>query len=601
MLSVFKWRRFALDSLAWVIVIPFAALLRFDLNSSAVSWMHVGRVMLLAVVLQILLGTLLGSYLGNYSWGSLEGVGLVMLTVALDAGILWVWTLGWSHYAQVPRTLLPIAAPMAMVVMAGFRYGWRLLLQARPASSSDQSVPVLLYGAGFIGDVMTRWLSTESRPAMIPVGLLDDDPSKRRLKLHGVPVLGTLQDLPRIVEKTGAKVLLVTFSDPSPEKLNEVQTLASKHGMRVQVTPTSHEILKKGVPSTTLRNLDIQDLLGRDQVDTDVSAIAGYLTGKRVLVTGAGGSIGHQLCVEIHKYGPAELMLLDRDETGIQQTAISLKGNGLLNTDDVILADIRDAQALTAIFAERRPEVVFHAAALKHLPMLEQYPEEAWKTNVMGTVNVLHAAFACGTDVLINISTDKAANPTSVLGLSKRMAEVLTARMNRDNENIRYLSVRFGNVLGSRGSMLPTFRTLIEEGKPLTVTHPDITRYFMTIPEACQLVLQAGAIGRSGEVLVLDMGEPVRIMDIAQKMIDMSGKDISIQITGLRKGEKLHEDLHSSFEKQKALFHPKVFHTEVRCFREEEPREIWEALVVASPEERPEMSACLEGALPRVG
>jgi len=252
--------------------------------------------------------------------------------------------------------------------------------------------------------------------------------------------------------------------------------------------------------------------------------------------------------------------MLDRDETGLQLAQLGTSGHGLLDSNDVVLADIREQSTLDEIFAARKPEVVFHAAALKHLPMLEQYPDEAWKTNVLGTLNVLNAARKVGVATFVNISTDKAANPTSVLGHSKRVAEKLTAWA-AEESGMRYLSVRFGNVIGSRGSMLPTFQALIEAGGPVTVTHPDVTRYFMTIPEACQLVIQAGGIGRPGEILILDMGEPVSILEVAKRMIAMSGKNIEIVFTGLRHGEKLHEVLVGAREDLERPFHPKVSHT----------------------------------------
>lgn len=254
--------------------------------------------------------------------------------------------------------------------------------------------------------------------------------------------------------------------------------------------------------------------------------------------------------------------MLDRDESGLHGTQMSISGHGLLDSDDVVLADIRDPQALCDIFDKRRPQVVFHAAALKHLPMLEQYPEEAWKTNVLGTLNVLDAARRTGVETFVNISTDKAANPTSVLGHSKRVAERLTAWAAAESGRT-YLSVRFGNVIGSRGSMLPTFIAQIEAGGPVTVTDSRVTRYFMTIPEACQLVIQAGAIGRPGEVLILDMGKPVKILDVAERMITMSGRPVEIVFTGLREGEKLHEELIGQSEHDERPFHPQVTHTAV--------------------------------------
>ena len=259
-------------------------------------------------------------------------------------------------------------------------------------------------------------------------------------------------------------------------------------------------------------------------------------------VTGAGGSIGSELARQVHGFGPSELILLDRDESGLHGVQLSIYGQGMLDTPDMVLADIRDEETVADVFARHRPEVVFHAAALKHLPMLEQYPDEGWKTNVLGTRNVLRAARANGCERFVNVSTDKAADPSSVLGRTKRAAEQLTAWYARGTQGT-YLSVRFGNVLGSRGSMLHTFTSQIRSGGPVTVTHPEVTRYFMTIPEACELVIQGGAVGLRGEVLVLDMGEPVSILGVAQRLIAQSGKRIEIVFTGLRPGEKMHEVL----------------------------------------------------------
>jgi dTDP-glucose 4,6-dehydratase len=309
-----------------------------------------------------------------------------------------------------------------------------------------------------------------------------------------------------------------------------------------------------------LRDIAIEDIVGRRPVETAVESIAGYLSGKRVLVTGAGGSIGSELCRQLRRFNPSEIIMLDRDETALQALQLSISGHGLLDSVELVLADIRDADALRRVFEERRPEVVFHAAALKHLSILERHPDEAWKTNVLGTANLLRASIAANVQTFVNISTDKAADPTSVLGHSKRVAEKLTSWASTQSR-MPYLSVRFGNVLGSNGSVLPLFATMIEAGGPVTITHPDVTRYFMTIPEACQLVIQAGGIGSGGEVLILDMGTPVKILDIARRMIDMSGKDIALSFTGLRPGEKLHEVLVAPGEENSRPIHPKISHT----------------------------------------
>jgi FlaA1/EpsC-like NDP-sugar epimerase len=328
------------------------------------------------------------------------------------------------------------------------------------------------------------------------------------------------------------------------------------------VLPPLHETFSAQVDIKDVRDIEVRDLLGRNAIETDIESIAGYLTGRRVLVTGAGGSIGSELCRQIDRWGPAELIMLDRDESALHRVQLSLRGRALLDSPDVVLNDIRDEPALRRIFLERRPEVVFHAAALKHLPMLEQYPAEAVKTNIIGTRNVLHASDLVGVGRFVNVSTDKAANPTSVLGYSKRIAERVTAQEALTADGV-YLSVRFGNVLGSRGSVLTSFASQIAEGGPVTVTDPEVTRYFMTIEEACQLVIQAAAIGSPGEVLVLDIGKPIRIVDVARQLIEQSGTPVRIEFTGLRPGEKLHEALFGDEEASEHRTHPLVAHVPV--------------------------------------
>jgi FlaA1/EpsC-like NDP-sugar epimerase len=389
----------------------------------------------------------------------------------------------------------------------------------------------------------------------MPVGLLDDDPAKRHLRIQGIPVLGNRTGLRHAVEETGAEVLVIAIPSARSELFRDVAESARGLGLKVQVLPTLHQVLHGKVGLRDLRDIDITDLLGREPVDTDVAASAGYITGKRVLVTGAGGSIGSELCRQLVSFDPAALLMLDRDESALHSLQLSIDGHGLLDTENVILADIRDREALGEVFAKHRPQVVFHAAALKHLPMLEQYPAEAWKTNVLGTANVLEAAKVAEVEVFVNISTDKAANPTSVLGYSKRIAERLTASVAHETPG-KFVSVRFGNVLGSRGSVLPAFADQIAQGGPVTVTHPDVTRFFMMIPEACELVIQAAAVGHDGEAMVLEMGQPVRILGVATQMIEMSGRDdIEIVFTGLRDGEKLHEDLFGVAEGQRTTSH----------------------------------------------
>src|SRR5690606_11950937 len=314
---------------------------------------------------------------------------------------------------------------------------------------------------------------------------------KANSQRQGLRVLGTRDSLAEVIARERATVLVVAIGKSDAELLRAISDAAAPSGVRVKVMPALGDLLREGSKLGSIRDIEIQDLIGRAPVDTDVSAIAEYVTGKRVLVTGAGGSIGSELAVQLKRFEPAALVLLDRDESALQATQIRISGQGLLQSDDMVLADIRDLEALREVFAAARPEVVFHAAALKHLPMLERYPDEAWKTNVIGTSNVLQAAQDAGVTTFVNVSTDKAANPTSVLGHSKRVGEKLTGWVAQES-GLRYVSVRFGNVLGSRGSLIPAFQALIEAGGPLPVTHPEATRFFMPIREACQLVIQAG-------------------------------------------------------------------------------------------------------------
>ena len=550
----------AIDALAWVVALVIAEILRFDLNIARVLWLPMLVLVVITIVLQVASGLAFRLYQRRYSYGTFEEARAVALAALVVAVLITlpVAIAGWPR--GVPRSVTVLAFPIALLIMLCVRY--LLRLWGESTKEHQPADPAIVFGAGEVASSLVHRMLIDSVSPYIPVGLLDDDPLKRNVRVRNVDVLGTLEDLPRVAKETGARAVVVAIGNTSPQLLQRVAELADGCNVDVKVLPSLTDMLASADSPVNLRNLTVEDIIGRRQVDTDVQAVGGYLTGKRVLVTGAGGSIGSELCVQIAQFTPAELIMLDHDETNLQDVEVKVCGNGLLTTPEVVLADIRDAEALTAIFEQRRPEVVFHAAALKHLPMLEQYPQEGWKTNVQGSLNVLRAAQAVGVATYVNISTDKAADPTSVLGTTKRLAERLTAWM-AEQTGHKYVSVRFGNVLGSRGSMLPLFRTLIEQGKPITITDPEVERYFMAIPEACQLVLQAGGIGRPGEVMILDMGKPVKILDIAKRLIAASGKPVTIDITGLRPGEKLSEDLVSQDETAERPFHPMISHAKV--------------------------------------
>ncbi|MBH0008123.1 polysaccharide biosynthesis protein [Salinibacterium sp. SWN1162] len=544
-----------------MLAIVAAVVMRYEFDLTRITWLPLLALVICIWVAQGVVGWALFLYRGRHPYGSFAEVRALLTAVLIVGLLLGIPQLLWGTVWMIPRSTMFIAIPIAFVLMGSARYLKRLLVERSmgPAADSERA---LIYGAGYLGAVTVQRMITDKESPYMPVAMIDDAPSRRFAWHHGVRVEGTGADLASVAEKTGATVLVVAVARADADFFTRVSDAATAAGLRVMVLPSLAEVLAGRSQLRDLRDLSIEDLIGRHPVDTDVGSIAGYLAGARVLVTGAGGSIGSELCRQISKFEPAELIMVDHDETGLQSTQLSILGHGLLDTKDVVLASIRDADALQAVFDERRPQVVFHAAALKHLPMLEQYPVEAWKSNVLGTFNVLNAARSVGVTTFVNISTDKAANPTSVLGHSKRIAEKLTAWAAKETGE-KYLSVRFGNVIGSRGSMLPTFTSMIEAGGPLTVTHPDVTRYFMTIPEACQLVVQAGGIGEGAEVLILDMGEPVKIREVAERMIEMSGKDIEIVYTGLRAGEKLHEILVGTHESDDRRVHPKISHSRV--------------------------------------
>jgi FlaA1/EpsC-like NDP-sugar epimerase len=450
-----------------------------------------------------------------------------------------------------------VAGILALVAMFASRFTIRSWRSSHAVTGDDQR-RVIVFGAGTAGRLLLRRMMQDQNSGFFPVALLDDDKAKQRLRIDGVRVRGTRQQITGVAEHLGATALVVALPGASTELIRELSELAAPAGLDVLILPPLRDIIGGQPTSHDLRDVNLEDLLGRGRIRMDTTLIAAQIAGRSVLVTGAGGSIGSELARQIAKFGPDKLYLLDRDESGLQATQLSLTGQGLLQGDRVILADIRDLDALRTIFRATLPDLVFHAAALKHLPLLESYPLEAWKTNVIGTLNVLTAASEVGVGTVVNISTDKAADPTCVLGYSKRIAEQLTASFS-SNQPGSYVSVRFGNVLGSRGSVIHAFSAQIQAGGPVTVTHPDVERFFMLIPEACQLVLAAGSIGTDGEVMVLEMGDQVKIISIARTLIRLSGrKDIDIVYTGLRPGEKLSEDLFSLDESRRTTANPLI-------------------------------------------
>ncbi|MPV37606.1 NAD-dependent epimerase/dehydratase family protein [Georgenia subflava] len=557
----------AWDVMCWVVGAIFVIGARYDFRLSDVQWNSIVAYVTVGAALLVLAGFLTKFYRGRHRVGSFDEaatLGALYAGVGVIAYVIFIVLI-----PGLPRGIALLVPPVAVLGSAAGRWLYRLL---RTRAVGDRETPtknIVIYGAGDAGYQLLRLIATDRKSEYRVVGFIDDNPGKRNLRLLGVRVIGDRASLPDAVIDAGAQTVVLAITSAHGDFIGDVQDVIEGAGLEFLTLPPVTEMIGGRVKIGDIRPVDIADILGRRQVKTDLGAIADYLGGKRVLITGAGGSIGSELARQVHRFGPEELILLDRDESALHAVQLSIYGKGLLDTPDMALSDIRDADALRRIFEQHRPEIVFHAAALKHLPMLEMYPEEGWKTNVLGSLNVLTLAAEFDVQVFVNVSTDKAADPTSVLGRTKRLAEQLTA-WQAEHANGRYMSVRFGNVLGSRGSMLQTFNSQIDAGGPVTVTHPDITRYFMTIPEACELVMQAGAIGGPGEVLVLDMGTPVKILDVAQRLIARSGKNIEIVFTGLRHGEKMHEDLFGEAESGKRSSHPLISHVTAPALAPEE-------------------------------
>lgn len=550
-----------IDAAVWIGAIYAATWLRHTYELEPTLVHNTAIVAGAAALGHVLVSFATGPYRKGHVRGSFEEVLEVAATVTIVCAGLMAWAMT-ARPIVVPRTVPIMAALIASLMMMATRFVIRAARQRHWARLEGKE-RILVFGAGNGGRLLIRNLRHDPTSPYIPVALLDDDRGKRRRSFDGVRVRGGRGDIARIADRLDADKLVIAIPSANTETIRELREAATEAGVKALVVPTMSAMVGRAPTSHDIRDINLEDLLGRRPVTLDQSSIAGTLEHRVVLVTGAGGSIGSELCRQIAKFHPAKLVMLDRDESALQSVQLDLDGHGLLQNDSIVLADIRDQEAMQRIFGQHRPDVVFHAAALKHLPLLERYPLEAWKTNVLGTLNVLRAAQVAGVGTFVNISTDKAADPVCVLGYSKRIAERLTADVAVESEGC-YMSVRFGNVLGSRGSVIPAFARQITRGGPVTVTHPDVQRYFMLIPEACQLVMQAATMGDHGEVMVLDMGTPVRIKEIAETLITMSGRhDIEIVYTGLRPGEKMSEDLFNASDESRATAHSLVTSVDV--------------------------------------
>ncbi|MET0159993.1 MAG: nucleoside-diphosphate sugar epimerase/dehydratase, partial [Acidimicrobiales bacterium] len=541
-------------ALVWPLALAYSCWLRYEFTLAPVNGLDLAFLALFAAGVQVGLGRWQGLYTGRWRFGSFEEVANLFGTVGITTVVVFVVNL-IPDPRLVPSGAALVSGLVALVMMGGVRYGWRLYLEHLRRPDQERANRTIVYGAGDAGHQLVRAMTSDPRSPLLPVAVIDDDPrmQQHRLARH-VAVVGTGEDLAAVAARYNAEIVVLAIPGATSELVRSVVAEGEQAGLDVRVLPPLWELAENKVRVSDVRAVTITDLLGRHELDLDSAAIAGYLADRRVLVTGAGGSIGSELCRQIAGYDPAELVMLDRDESSLHALQRGLDGEGRVDDERLVVADIRDADRMFEVFRRFRPEVVFHAAALKHVPLLELNAEEGVKTNVWGTRNVLEAARTTGVERLINVSTDKAADPVNVLGRTKLLAERLTAGVAQDADGT-YLSVRFGNVLGSRGSMLTTFQHQLDAGGPITVTDEDVTRFFMTVEEAVELVIQAGAIGRDGEVLVLDMGEPVHIVEVARRVADSVDPPVEVRFTGLRVGEKLNEVLFSEDEQPQPTVH----------------------------------------------
>jgi FlaA1/EpsC-like NDP-sugar epimerase len=528
------------------------------------------------------------------SVGELRQIVIAGAVAAIVSAVLGLWVLPGSHLtaSRVPFSVIFIDG---LLTTAAIGLPRLLARTVRPRSGRSRNRPdrikrVLVIGAGDVAKLVVKELTTNRGLGMEPIGFVDDDPTKQNRTLLGLPILGPLSAIKHVVERQAISELIIAMPSARGDVVRKVVRAGLDCGIPTLTVPSLPELISAKTNGPSLREVEIQDLLRREPVETDLAAVAELATGETVLITGAGGSIGAELCRQIARLAPARLVLVGHGENSIFDVLHELRED----FPDVclvpVIADVRDRKRIATVFKLNKPHAVFHAAAHKHVPLMEENVIEAITNNVVGTLNVVDAALEAGCEHFVFISTDKAVRPTSVMGATKRVAELIVQRAAMKHER-NFVSVRFGNVLGSRGSVVPTFLRQIRAGGPVTVTHPEMQRYFMTIPEAVQLVLQAGALGRGGEVFLLDMGEPIRIVDIATDLIRLSGltvgTDIEIKFTGIRPGEKLYEEMFFSAENVVTTDHPKVLRARNGILPQGVMRRI-EAMVSAAEAEHPD-------------
>lgn len=507
-----------------------------------------------------------------------KAVTLSIFTTAIVQAIVFQ-----NVYIQV----LLITWMMHVILIGGSRFSWRVLRNHYISPNPDKK-RTLIVGAGSAGTMIARQLLKNDDVDLYPVAFVDDDPFKRRLQIYGIEVGGYIQDIPNLVEKLSIDNIIIAIPSLTKSDTKRIYEQCAKTTAKTKIMPLLEDLISGKISVNQIRDVEVDDLLGREPVQLDMTSISEKIAGKTLLITGAGGSIGSEICRQVCKFKPKQLLLLGHGENSIYTIHMELKN---LYSDTInfvpIIADIQDRDRIFDIMSEFCPDVIYHAAAHKHVPLMEYNPTEAVKNNIFGTKNVAEAADVFGVSNFVMVSTDKAVNPPNVMGATKRFAEMIVQNLAKESKT-NFVAVRFGNVLGSRGSVIPLFKQQIATGGPVTVTHPDMTRYFMTIPEASKLVLQAGALARGGEVFVLDMGEPVKIVDLAKNLITLSGytiDEIGIRFAGIRPGEKLYEELLNDNEVQQKQIYPKIHIGKAEPMEKDDLYEVLESLMERKPEE----------------
>jgi FlaA1/EpsC-like NDP-sugar epimerase len=580
-----RWLAFAHD-LAWVpMALVLAFWFRFNLETIPTTYWHALQSMLVITMpIQVASFWFFGLYRGIWRYASIPDLVRIAKAVALGSVLTFVALFIWMRLVDIPRSVLLLYPMLLAAGLAIPRLLYRWLKDRHLKLVSGEAKAALVVGAGRAGELLIRDLLKDE--FYLPVGLLDDMPRKQGMEMHGVRVLGGTDRLAELVPSLGIDVVLIAMPSAPSALMRRLVATCAELKVPCRTLPSVAELAEGKVERSALRELRIEDLLGREEIKLDEAEIRHLIGGKRVLVTGAGGSIGSELCRQIAAHAPDQLIMLDNGEFNlyrIEQEMGSLHADGQVSA---LLGDIRDHARMQWLFEHYRPQVVFNAAAYKHVPLVEENPAEGVKTNVLGTCQLADLAVEFNVEKFVQVSTDKAVNPTNVMGATKRAAEIYCQNLNARTASTAFITTRFGNVLGSAGSVVPLFREQIARGGPVTVTHPEITRYFMTIPEAVSLILQAGSMGKGGEIFVLDMGEPVKIVDLAAQMIRLAGlepdRDIPIAFTGLRPGEKLYEELFHEAESLVGTGHPKIMQAGSREVAWEEIRQLLERLQQAS-------------------